>query len=136
MTKQIGLCTALPPFDPSAFAPPDALEAVGIPSLFWKPGSTRNLESARSAANIAFTGDSNALLVVDDSDRKKVSRWSFLTGEVVPLGHGFNGEILFLSLSADGRVLVASDDASRNLAFGMPDGNLYAHIDFPGMVVP
>jgi WD40 repeat protein len=90
------------------------------------------LESARSAANIAFTLDSNALLVVDDSDRKKVSRWSFLTGEVVPLGYGFNGEVLFLSLSADGRVLVASDDASRNLAFGMPDGKPYAHIDFPG----
>ena len=31
----------------------------------------------------------------------------------------------------DGRVLVASDDANRNLAFGMPDGNPYAHIDFP-----
>lgn len=88
------------------------------------------LESARSAANIAFTLDSNALLVVDDSDRKKVSRWSFLTGEVVPLGYGFNGEVLLLSLSADGRVLVASDDANRNLAFGMPDGNPYAHIDF------
>lgn len=40
MTNQLVLCTALPPFDPSAFAPPDALEAVGIPSLFWKPGSS------------------------------------------------------------------------------------------------
>jgi len=64
VTKQIGLCTALPPFEMSAFSSSGELEAVSIPRQFRKPGSTLNLESDRSPANIGFTGDSSALLEV------------------------------------------------------------------------
>ncbi len=40
MSTQLALCTTLPPFDPTPFAPPQTLEAVGSPNWFWKPGST------------------------------------------------------------------------------------------------
>lgn len=79
------------------------------------------LPTARSQANIAFSADSKSLLAVLDGARKQVTVSGFLNGGSRAIGFGFNQEITFFTLTADGRALLAVG-GSRCLLFGMGDG--------------